>query len=438
MSRASVVVWLAALVACGLAACGEDSKLESELATLSGDCLVNSDCASPLVCVFERCHVECITTRDCEGELRCIGAQEPDRVCQLESETPCATSIDCAEGLICGADGECRDQCQSDAECIGEQLCTKGVCAEPSELDEAGNLPELGGPATCRLNSDCSEGLRCAAHQCLPECESDRDCSAGERCDDGACRDAAPSECRQDDDCATSGQSCVGGHCLCACQKDVDCAAGQTCNGCACQGGPPPECQALDDCSAGEQCVDGACLCQCVEDRDCEDGQSCDGCACLTPLAPTTIHDAVLLDARDFEAMAGITSVEAKLVLLGLTITTTQGLESLESVGSLTLMNVYNLAPTEALSNPLVGLANLTSIEGDLRISSAGLTALELHPDLTIGGNVMLESTQMTCADIDTFQQQMVANGFSGSFEAPNNGDCYGGQCMGGSCFPVP
>ena len=418
-------------------ACSTDSKRQAILDASSGGCLVNSDCDAPLVCAFQRCHVECVTTRDCDGTWRCVGAHEASRVCQLEVESTCTTSTDCVAGFVCGSDGSCRDYCQSDQECIGSQVCTKGVCAEPTELDASGSLPQVVALTNCRLNSDCAEGLRCAGGSCIVECVSDRDCTPGQACDAGACRALSVGACQSDAECTPNGASCVAGQCQCACHADIDCAAGDSCQGCVCHSGPVPECAGPADCVPGKQCVDGACVCSCVEDRDCPAGFSCDGCACTTPPPATVIHDATLKDATDIERMRGIVEVETKLKLDGSNLTSTSGLEAVRTVGSLELNNLTGLLLDPNAPPPLTGLSGLTLIHGDLRITTVPLGAIDFNPALEVDGNVNIDSTSMSCAQLQTLQETLTAHGFKGSFSAMFNGGC-GGACSQGSCFPVP
>lgn len=415
------------------AACSSDKKAPPAAGAPSDGCLVNSDCAAPLVCAFQRCHVECVTTRDCDGTLRCVGAQEASRVCQLEVEATCKTTADCPPGLVCGSDGECRDHCLDDGECIGEQVCQKGACAEPSELDASGQLPSVIPFPPCRLNSDCAEGQRCTSGSCVAQCVSDRDCAPGEACAEGACERAVADECQSDAQCNRAGSSCVAGECRCQCLADIDCAAGETCDGCACQAPPPPECENASDCDDGEQCVDGACLCGCVEDRDCATGLLCVDCRCVAPPPVTTIHDATLKDATDVLQMRGIKDVEATLRLtIGLT--DTVGLEALESVGSLEL---FDLVLFSTGGDLFTGLANLTTIRQDLTIQNLPTSQIQLNPALKIGGKVTIKFTQLSCASLGALQANLEAQGFKGSFEAMYNGGCPG-SCSHGTCFFVP
>lgn len=407
-SRALRSIWLALLLP--FAGCSEDDPATARVAQLSHGCLVNSDCAAPLVCAFQRCHVECVTTRDCDGTLRCVGAHEPSRVCQLEEETTCKTSADCAPGLLCAGDGACRDHCAADSECIGDQVCTRGVCAEPAELDESGELPQTSPQSTCRLNSDCAESDQCVGGACVAQCRETRDCAADQVCVEGACR--------------STEVGCEGPECACACRADIDCSEGETCDGCACQPGPAPLCESSLDCAADKQCVDGDCRCRCVEDRDCPSGTTCDGCACHIPESPLRVlHDATVQDAADALLMRDVKEVETRLKLSGFALRNTIGLEQLVSVGSLSIVSASNLATTESVPSPLSGLANLRTIRGDLQIVNTGLSSLPFHPELVVEGDVIVEYTSVPCEVVEALRQNLLSTGFQGNFRSNYNGN---------------
>src|SRR6185436_2683796 len=78
-------------------------------AALAGGCLINTDCNSPLVCAFRRCHIECTESRDCPPGQRCVASDRPFKVCQLDQERACTRDNDCPLNMKCGVDGECRD-----------------------------------------------------------------------------------------------------------------------------------------------------------------------------------------------------------------------------------------------------------------------------------------------------------------------------------------
>src|SRR4051812_33946083 len=96
-----------------LASACSDSE-HPKTATLAAGCAINTDCESPLVCAFQRCHSACETSRDCDPGQRCMASDRPFHVCQLAEEQQCAYNSQCPEGQVCGKDGQCRDQCASD------------------------------------------------------------------------------------------------------------------------------------------------------------------------------------------------------------------------------------------------------------------------------------------------------------------------------------
>ena len=399
-------------------ACSNDPEPLVSLADVNQDCLVNSDCADPWVCAFQRCHVECTTSRDCSGELRCVGVNEPERVCQLEVEANCRTSADCVPGFVCGQDGACRDECSADTECVGEQLCVRGLCAEPRELDDHGDLPQVLATASCRLSSDCQDGARCVEGTCLPECRSERDCAAGESCEGGACK-------------------LVEVEAPCACHEDVDCGATETCDGCACQPIPAPECVVTTDCGPGLRCLGGVCDDECREDRDCAASQVCDDGACVEP-APTTtvVADAVIDNALDVALMRGVTKVQNKLRITGTSLGSTAGLEQLESVGSLEILRLFVpvtadvAASEEARSTVLAGLSGLRHIYGDVYLEGGNLLALPFGDGLIIDGNVNIFAGTLSCAAIYEFQQRVTVKlGFMSNLSGGCSGACDAGAC---------
>jgi hypothetical protein len=131
-------VWLLSTAGCGG---GSDSKRG-----LSEGCVSNSDCAGSLVCSFGHCHQPCNATKDCPTGARCVKATDGSNACQLPQEAKCKYNSDCNVPLVCASDGECRNQCQQDRDCITGQVCTTTqVCAEPTEVDAQKNLVGAGG-----------------------------------------------------------------------------------------------------------------------------------------------------------------------------------------------------------------------------------------------------------------------------------------------------
>jgi hypothetical protein len=133
MSKRLFAPLLAALVIASFASCDGSSSTKTT-GMLAAGCTLNSDCDSPLVCAFQRCHNECTSSRDCATGQRCVASDRPFKVCQLDEERACSTNAECPLGMLCGVDGQCRDQCVTNRDCISGQTCVSRTCADTAEL----------------------------------------------------------------------------------------------------------------------------------------------------------------------------------------------------------------------------------------------------------------------------------------------------------------
>lgn len=194
--------WAAPLLA-AIACCTGRQEL-AELRALGEGCLLDSDCAGALRCVFRVCHEECATSADCPAGARCVLGAPPHHVCLLPDEVACARSSDCPGAMMCAPDLLCRDACASTHDCVRDQVCTpQRACALPAEL-EGGLLPVLDpgpqGATACSLDSECVAPERCEAGACRLPCVVSEDCPSGV-CVEGFC---AP--------LGALGPGCVPGH----------------------------------------------------------------------------------------------------------------------------------------------------------------------------------------------------------------------------------
>jgi hypothetical protein len=299
-----LVKWAALVVACEvLGGCQSDVESKIALAGLSSSCHINSDCKTDLACVFQRCHEQCSSSRDCDRGSRCVEGQGSRNVCQLADEVRCDANGSCRGDQVCGVDGECRDACSSDAACISEQVCRAGTCADRDELDARGELsPSPDRPENaltpCGFDSDCPGALVCRAGACVVECQDDTNCRQGESCHDGRC--AAP-------------PLTING-----CLRNSDCKAGERCLSGACQPlpePPQPECDYDSDCKrAGEHCQSGACQCECASDADCSFGQVCqDACQCV--VGRVVQGNVYVTNQRQLEAIEDVVEVTGQLMI---------------------------------------------------------------------------------------------------------------------------
>ena len=177
-----------------LASCA-DPEVLAELKALGEGCLLDSDCEGDLVCVFRKCHYQCVETKDCTSKpgapvgVLCVKGDKPTNVCQLDVEVPCQNTAQCPGDQVCGADHHCRDQCTATAECLVPQVCVKASCVEPDEIT-AGTFPvdEPGTEgSTCTYSSECDGTLTCKGGVCVYECLTTKDCPYGFSCAANVC-----------------------------------------------------------------------------------------------------------------------------------------------------------------------------------------------------------------------------------------------------------
>jgi hypothetical protein len=273
-----------------VAACVSSQNAIKVEAALGQKCALDSDCTSPNKCVYERCHAECEADADCENGQRCVkGELDGSQICQLQSEVACSADEDCEGEQICGKDGECRDACIGDSDCIAPQACVTGTCASPEELVD-GELPVTGTEGKeCHWDSDCPGDLFCVSGVCGPECKGPKDCFGGLVCVDGVC--AASGTCG--DGVKTADEECDGidaGGQLCSNGDPVACTAACTLDFAACPSvcgdgiqGPDEECDTVANgvCPGGvmETC---SATCEILCPDQCGDGvagpsEACDG-----------------------------------------------------------------------------------------------------------------------------------------------------------------
>src|SRR6202020_970551 len=109
-----VLALVAAALATGLAGSCTDTPPPVGLAE---GCSINSDCEGALVCVFGRCHVACVSAKDCGG-ASCL----PPGVCELKVEATCSATLPCVTGLTC-VGAKCLAPCDIDAGALGQSQC---------------------------------------------------------------------------------------------------------------------------------------------------------------------------------------------------------------------------------------------------------------------------------------------------------------------------
>jgi len=299
-----------------------DAALLAEVQALGEGCLLDSDCATDLVCVFRTCHYQCVETKDCRGKpgvpegVLCVRGEKPTNVCQLAGEVDCTVDPDCPGDQSCAVDAHCRDVCTFSAQCVSPQACSGRSCAEEEELID-GVLTGAGPGAAgepCDYTSDCEEALVCRGGVCAVECKASVDCAYGFVCDDSHCvpeggtgeggGDAGAggsghggsgeggelpagygSPCDLQSDCEPYDLLCgLGGTCVYECNGDVDCpiegscCAEHTCRiGIVCEGNGGAGDGGASGNTVGPGGGGGTVGDICSTNLDCDDGFWCNG-----------------------------------------------------------------------------------------------------------------------------------------------------------------
>jgi hypothetical protein len=102
---------------------------------LRAACGANVDCVAPLICAVGHCHGACDTSRDCISGERCVRYASPLAVCLTPDESKCTKTTDCGGSQLCAPDGQCRDACRVNADCIPGEICVAGSCGDPASPD---------------------------------------------------------------------------------------------------------------------------------------------------------------------------------------------------------------------------------------------------------------------------------------------------------------
>jgi hypothetical protein len=303
-SLRSAAAGLVLITASLLSGCGGSAKPAPGMG-----CALNSDCATGLICTFGLCHGQCAKDTDCNPGMcvksNAVGDAGLINVCQLSVEAHCYYNSDCRTPLVCGRDEQCRNQCQSDVDCVAGQVCTtSGVCAEKSQIvagtndvslvttgrdggydafasGTAGESGAAGSSGAAGTSGTGTGGVTGAAGSAGATGKGGAGGSAGATGKGGASGAAGSSA-----GCTTScgvGTQCVNGACQpCGASSQVCC--GSVCNPnltcssagmCTC-GAVSQACCGGTQCNSGLSCVGGTCSCG-NAGQNCCAGQTCNG-----------------------------------------------------------------------------------------------------------------------------------------------------------------
>ncbi len=143
-SRARFTLALGLMLAVAVTAAASSCSSSNNGPNLSANCSINSDCNSPLICAFARCHEACTESRDCMSGERCVQAGKSG-VCQLASESTCGAGGTCQTGQVCvTTDNQCRGQCTAAGGCtMGDYCLLSGATSACYSASNPSDQPAL-------------------------------------------------------------------------------------------------------------------------------------------------------------------------------------------------------------------------------------------------------------------------------------------------------
>ena len=264
-------------------------------------CTMDTDCKGVAVCASAKC-----------SKTGCCALEPAAGPCQLNGGVVCGDLAGGAAGtcVACNVPGDCTPS----TTLCGTVTCTGNACGSTSAVvgtacsDSGGTRCDgMGKCVQCNVASDCTGGMGCTLHKCVPSscsdtmkdgAETDVDCGGpvcgacapGKAC--GVQADCTPGYCKMGVCAAASCTDLVkdgtetdvdcGGSCTTKCADGKACAMGGDCLNGACAGGVCVSCMDGKK-NGGETDVDcgGPCTAKCADGRQCGVNNDCANANCF-------------------------------------------------------------------------------------------------------------------------------------------------------------
>jgi len=230
------------------------------------------------------------STTSCGMDSCAGGTETPAARCDGVGDCVSGTPTGCAP-YVCGAGGDCKTSCATDADCASGASCSGTICCMPGQC--AGGA--LG--ATCNGAGDCASGFCqqsvCCASSCTGTCQSCALSGSAGTCTNvplgqdplAACTDAGAATCGTNGFCDGSGKCqlyTAGTICGAATCATGTATAARTCDGAGiCRSATPSSCAPYACNAAGT-----ACNTTCAGNADCAASVTCNTSTNSCGLAP--------------------------------------------------------------------------------------------------------------------------------------------------------
>ncbi|CAH0390731.1 unnamed protein product [Bemisia tabaci] len=225
----------------------------------SPECSVDSDCATDVACINQRCQDPCILSNLCGAGAQCsVSMHRP--VCDCPADWAGDPQVQCY-----------KPECQSNADCVYDKACVENSCLDPCQETTCGRGAECKvqnhhASCTCPLGTQGDPLISCIG----VICQFNDDCADHESCDrvNHKCRPVC-----QEKTCATNAACSAANHqATCTCMPGTQ---GNPYTDCSTARLPAPVCSQDSDCPSKLACINQRCENPCLASHICTKEQDC-------------------------------------------------------------------------------------------------------------------------------------------------------------------
>ena len=280
----------------GADACVATQRPNGERCGAAGDACTWSECWWGTCALQQAAnHAPCADGDACTAGDECLmGSCVPGSPVACDQAPACRASAGCnpATGACeypAGSDGQ---PCADDGDACSVDTCVAGTCAHAAVPDDCGGRQCGPSPSGCHACGACAEGLGCGVDGlCTDQCAGVA-CDPCQACQGGACVPLPDGAACAGDGNPCTTDACLGGACLHAalsdgatCDDGDACTHGDACVSGACVSGAPVTCAPPAECQTGGACdpATGSCRYDTAPDWGAcpDDGNACTDDVCL-------------------------------------------------------------------------------------------------------------------------------------------------------------
>lgn len=252
------------------------------------DCTIDTECASQLACINQRCENPCARSQICSR----------DQTCTVSDTNPLRTLIcKCPVDMVADANGNCKPiavgepGCKSNFDCPDSDICVRGSCSLACKVEPCGiNAQCLSqnhrGQCSCARGYEGNPLKECSLitfRQPTRECTTNDDCPFDRSCKNEKCVNPCSYSCGSNFCHVENHQA------ICRCpdgyigSPETSCTPIKT---------PTVGCKSSDECSRAESCVNQRCIspCNCGQNAECHVTNHYPVCTCKSGYSGNALY----------------------------------------------------------------------------------------------------------------------------------------------------